>query len=249
MKYLYSTPLLTIIIPIILLSLPNASNTFQIATPSTSMTRPPTQIFSNPVPSTPPTTPSSTPSRDSSISTQRRNEIDFCLSPLDSSLSQDSTSSVTRSINAMVNANVRRIMLSRSWPSKEMTAVLLKGSPRQQAAGTPKLKCPVPRPILNILTKSRAATGDDEGMDKMSMESAARQMKAFRDKHGSGGAGVEQAEAFLECVFSLSVEGVESEKVSEVFAGNVYGGSYRRLVQVSMGMGVRDGAGDGSDKQ
>jgi hypothetical protein len=134
----------------------------------------------------------------------------------------------------MVNANVRRIMLSRSWPSKEMTTVLLKGSTRQVSGNAAKLKCPVPRPILNILTKSRSGN-DAGGMDKTSMETAPRQMKAFRDAHPKGGAGMEQAEAFLECVFSLSVDGVESEKVSEVFAGGIYGDSYRRLVQVRTG--------------
>ena len=86
-----------------------------------------------------------------------------------------------------------------------MTAILL------DKGGSKKLKCPVPRPILRILTSSRASSQDSpmSGMERTSMESKARQMRAFREQHQKGGAGMVQAEAFLECVLSLSVDGVE----------------------------------------
>ena len=47
----------------------------------------------------------------------KKNSIDFCLSPADSSLSSRVEKSLTRTLNGATNAAVRRILVERSWPT------------------------------------------------------------------------------------------------------------------------------------
>ncbi len=145
------------------------------------------------------------------------NEIDFCMSPSDvslsrsyststssssSSTSQTTTSSetgssysprilsLTRALNNASNRAVRRILLSRSWPSAEALNLSLRQvltSSKESAESTTKsdngtarmneesttynnndnnkdndkeskqdAKCPVPRPILNIIVRNKS---------------------------------------------------------------------------------------------
>ena len=74
--------------------------------------------------------------------------------------------SLTRALNNASNRAVRRILLARSWPSAEalneslrQVAALEAAREKELAAaaanGSGGAKCPVPRPILNVLTRNR----------------------------------------------------------------------------------------------
>lgn len=112
------------------------------------------------------------------------NEIDFCMAPSDVSLSRtnsdnnaylnnnsSSNLSLTRALNDATNRVVRRILLSKSWPSAEalnrslrMVLSSKNGNSDADATATAAVttaieeddntaKCPVPRPILNIIMR------------------------------------------------------------------------------------------------
>ena len=148
----------------------------------------------------------------------RVNEIDFCMAPSDISLSRyynnnidndkktsanlssDGISkddnfqsiSLTRALNNASNRAIRRILLSRSWPSAEALNLSLRqylsefSKVEEEMNETSKnsdenananananissddvdtIKCPVPRPILNIIMRRR---GDMNSIDNKS---------------------------------------------------------------------------------
>ena len=227
------------------------------------------------------------------------NEIDFCMSPSDVSLSRsyetsnkssssllqgtsDATVagtttetgssptqqprilSLTRALNNASNRAVRRILLSRCWPSAEALNISLRqvlasktntdndttngvneknDGLNQGAANTTantknenEAKCPVPRPILNIIMQSKdnsstesetrpitepnmsTSSSTPSPLQKMKLTDEQwvdEQMKAFRETYGLL-PGYEYADAYMECILSLATSGVESERVSDV---------------------------------
>lgn len=179
------------------------------------------------------------------------NEIDFCIAPADVSLSRsystsadasasDKSLSLTRALNNASNRVVRRILLARSWPSAEALNLSLRqvlaaerdNNSREAAKErVATAKCPVPRPILNILVRRR---GDSETVGQKPMprksrtdeEYVADQLAAFRERYSTI-PGFSLAEAYLECILSLATSGVESPRVSEVS-----GCSFRRILEM-----------------
>ena len=230
------------------------------------------------------------------------NEIDFCMSPTDVSLSRlyntnnassstfpnkDSSingqgsserdrnapviMSLTRALNNASNRAVRRILLSRSWPSPEalnmslrqvlaagktnanasaensdskakdiQTQSIASGSDQSDSSGSNtnsenSAKCPVPRPILNVIMKeadkskisaSEATATDGQAPEVTSSTPLGRkgrtdeewvedQLTAFRETYGQN-EGYDDAEAFMECILNLATSGVESSRVSQV---------------------------------
>jgi hypothetical protein len=175
------------------------------------------------------------------------NEIDYCIAPADVSLSRaydqsgskDSsnrdanptpkTLSLTQSLNNASNRAVRRILLARCWPSEEALNLSLRlaataekqAQEERDAAGynsaTPK--CPVPRPILNMLMRKSGVDGaapvPTQNKGRTSEQYVADQITAFRDRYGSL-PGYNYAEAYLEAVLSLATNGDESPRVKEV---------------------------------
>ena len=170
------------------------------------------------------------------------NEIDYCIAPGDVSLSQVSgkvlkgdddespqTISLTQSLNNASNRAVRRILLAKSWPSEEAFNMSL----RLAAAAEKKVrkantsKCPVPRPILKLLTRKsvpRPAAGNaavasssanTSKKPRSNKEYVADQIVAFRERYESL-AGYSYAEAYLESILSLATTGNESPRVTEV---------------------------------
>jgi hypothetical protein len=148
------------------------------------------------------------------------NEIDFCIAPADASLSQ-SVSSLTRYLNNASNRAVRRILLARSWPSAEALNLSLRQvlSSSNTAETVTTAKCPVPRPILNILTRRRDSNSDPASTpmprSRSDEEYVQDQLQNFRDTHADA-PGLEMAVAYLECVLSLATSGIESNLVPEV---------------------------------
>lgn len=243
------------------------------------------------------------------------NEIDFCMSPSDFSLSrlyqsssssstssskshkskhgsndmydtngtniQRPTMSLTRALNNASNRAVRRILLSRSWPSSEalnlsLRQVLAKESiaDNLMAASSPTIestvgslpeieestaKCPVPRPILNVIMRGQLMNkeGDSDGKEekkdtitdgnvKSSQPSfknrsdeqwVQEQMQSFNETYGAI-PGYNYAEAYMECILSLATKGVESRRVKDVMNEGVYEDAYRRLISVLKSVGV-----------
>jgi len=100
-------------------------------------------------------------------------------------------------------------------------------------------KCPVPRPILNILVggsqESKAATPIPRS--RTDEEYVADQLEAFREKYGAS-PGYVPAEAYLECILSLATSGEESPRVSEVLDAGIYDESYRRVLAVLRSVGT-----------
>jgi len=164
--------------------------------------------------------------------------------------------SLTRYLNNASNRAVRRILLARSWPSAEALNMSLrqvlaaeKQQPQQQEEPVSKpekeevdssgAKCPVPRPILNILVggsqESKSATPIPRS--RTDEEYVADQLEAFREKYG-GSPGYAQAEAYLECILSLATSGEESPRVSEVLDAGIYDESYRRILAVLRSVGT-----------
>jgi len=188
------------------------------------------------------------------------NEIDFCIAPADVSLSRSYLQtqsanpeirvlSLTRALNNASNRAVRRILLARSWPSAEA----LNASLRQVLAQDNKQsvdsivastsKCPVPRPILNILMRRR--TEDPVG-DKVEVpiprsrtdeEYVNDQIIAFRESYGAI-PGYSLAEVYLECILSLATSGFESPRIKEVMDEGVYDESYCRVLAVLKSVGT-----------
>lgn len=248
------------------------------------------------------------------------NEIDFCMSPSDFSLSrlyqssstsstgtslsssklikskdgsdmlndtdgtrniQRPTMSLTRALNNASNRAVRRILLSRSWPTSEalnlsLRQVLAKGSSvdnlkasaeqtkESTTASLPEIeestaKCPVPRPILNVIMRGQLMNkeGDSDGKEEKkdtvtdgNMKSSQpsfknrsdeqwveEQMQSFHKTYGAT-PGYNYAEAYMECILSLATKGVESRRVKDVMNDGVYEDAYRRLIAVLKSVGV-----------
>jgi len=181
------------------------------------------------------------------------------------------TLSLTRALNNASNRAVRRILLARSWPSAEALNLSLRRAAEQQqqqrvaaevAAATASgdgeatAKCPVPRPILNVLTRKRRQNRDADGgkllikdsSDRIPIEPTPRsrtdeeyvsdQIRAFRSRYGDL-PGYEYAEAYLEAILSLATAGVESQDVvGRVLEAGVYDESYKRVVAVLKSVGA-----------
>jgi hypothetical protein len=184
------------------------------------------------------------------------NEIDYCIAPGDVSLSRASgqiitksgdkktpeTISLTQAINNASNRAVRRILLAKSWPSEEAfnLSLRLAASAEKEAEEVREADtnpstaiCPVPRPILNLLTRkdtsSSAITSPSAKSGVSGMASSANsftktrtnkeyvedQIIAFQERYGSL-PGYSGAEAFLESILSLATTGDESPRVKEV---------------------------------
>jgi hypothetical protein len=172
------------------------------------------------------------------------NEVDFCIAPADVSLSRaynqnskdkknplPKTLSLTRALNNASNRAVRRILLARCWPSAEALNLSLrlvaqaekKALEEREASGqalTSSAKCPVPRPILNILTRKGEDRKGEEGgapmpRSRTNEEYVKDQILSFQDKYGAL-PGFSDAEAYLEAVLSLATSGEESPRVNEV---------------------------------
>lgn len=153
---------------------------------------------------------------------------------------QEPVLSLTRALNNASNRAVRRILLARAWPSAEalnksfrQAAAMEKQREAGLAAGGSDeksgAKCPVPRPILNLIMRRRAGptvpskTLDDklskEGSpsprSRTDEEYVSDQLKAFRERYGQL-PGYTYAEAYLESILSLATSGKESARVQEV---------------------------------
>lgn len=207
------------------------------------------------------------------------NEIDFCIAPADVSLSraygETMTSgsstvtatnvvglSLTRALNNASNRAVRRILLARSWPSAEalnmslrLVAAMEAAREQEKVAGGGGAKCPVPRPILNVLTRNQnqqSFSDDGRTTDSASKSSkkaqpkprgrtdqeyVADQLLAFQKTYGTL-TGYSYAQDYLECVLSLATTGVESEKVRTVLLSEIYDEAYKRIVSVLRTAGV-----------
>jgi nitrite reductase/ring-hydroxylating ferredoxin subunit len=180
--------------------------------------------------------------------------------------------SLTRALNTASNRAVRRILLARSWPSAEALNLSLRTVLMQQQQQTgisnanagmekqeqitnngeeenDKMKCPVPRPILNILVKNRRTESDanndnskrNDPTPRTSKEREeqwiANQIAVFRESYSTT-PGYDQAEAYLESILVLATSGVESDRVKEVFDGGVYVEPYRRVLSVIQSVGA-----------
>lgn len=165
------------------------------------------------------------------------NEIDYCIAPADVSLSRayeqsirDAESptpknlSLTRALNNASNRAVRRILLARCWPSEEalnsslrLAAAAEKQAQKEREASGSTAKCPVPRPILNLLMRRDSSSGGAPSgtTGRTSEQYVLDQIIAFRDRYGSL-PGYNYAEAYLESVLSLATSGEESPRVKEV---------------------------------
>jgi hypothetical protein len=165
------------------------------------------------------------------------NEIDYCIAPADVSLSRaydqtkrdksmpnDITLSLTQALNNASNRAVRRIILARCWPSEEALNMSLRlaasaekqAEEERQASGSTS-KCPVPRPILNLLMRRDASNSGGMPMPRArsNEQYVADQINAFRGRYGSL-PGFNYAEAYLESILCLATTGDESHRVSEV---------------------------------
>ena len=195
--------------------------------------------------------------------------------------------SLTRALNNASNRAVRRIILVPSWPSPdafndslrhvaamELAAQQLR---EQQAASTSSstnnnnsdgsntdAKCPVPRPILNALTRktktevpkedtavldtatsvttltsSTSASSSSQSIRKSRTdeEYVMDQIQSFRNVYGAL-EGYPYAEEFLYCLLSLATTGVESKYVTNVQANGIYHVAYQRMLAVLQTVGV-----------
>lgn len=186
--------------------------------------------------------------------------------------------SLTRALNNASNRAVRRILLARSWPSAEalneslrqvaaLEAAARKQQQAKQSSSTGGAKCPVPRPILNVLTRSSqrsdeiaAATvssDDDISSDDATTKSptaksrknkpqprsrtdaeyVADQLQSFRERYGTF-TGYGYAQDYLECVLSLATSGVESPQARAVLSAGIYDEAYKRVLAVLRTVGV-----------
>ena len=185
--------------------------------------------------------------------------------------------SLTRALNTASNRAVRRILLARSWPSAEalnlsLRTVLMQQQQQQGGGGgggmvkqeqitnngeedenDDKMKCPVPRPILNILVKNRRTESDaanssndakinNDPTPRTSKEREEQwilnQIAVFRDSYSTA-PGYNQAEAYLESILVLATSGVESNRVKELLEeGGVYVEPYRRVLSVIQSVGA-----------
>lgn len=149
------------------------------------------------------------------------------------------TQSLTRALNTASNRALRRILLARSWPSAEALNMSLRTVLKQEQEATSEskgelkevendaAKCPVPRPILNILMRRRDAKDGEEVVSSSDRNPTPRssaekekdwianQVGVFRESYGDL-PGYDEAEAYLECILSLATSGEESVRVNEV---------------------------------
>jgi len=112
---------------------------------------------------------------------------------------------------------------------------------QQEEEESDKMKCPVPRPILNILMKRRDEPEETNNEASMSSEEReqkwiSNQIAEFRESY-SAVPGYDQAEAYLESLLCLATSGTESERVAEVMEGGVYSEPYVRLLSVVQSAG------------
>lgn len=175
--------------------------------------------------------------------------------------------SLTRALNNASNRAVRRILLARSWPSAEALNLSL----RRVAVATSKrleekknekeekeqesdsvisssssAKCPVPRPILNIITRQQRNSPipkqqrivPPKARSRTDQEYVADQIKSFRDRYGSL-PGYEHAEDYLASILSLATSGRESERAVRVIESNYYDKAYKSVVSVLRTVGVQ----------
>ena len=205
----------------------------------------------------------------------KKNEIDFTVAPADVSLSQaygpavptatakptpnePPVMSLTLALNNASNRVVRRIILARSWPSAEALNLSLRQvaeaerraaeeqqQQAQQKSSTDGPKCPVPRPILNVLTRKRRYNSATPGgpvptpRSRTDEQYVADQLRAFRDRYGNL-ANYNEAEDYLASILSLATSGVESERAKSIVedSNHSYHDSYRRLLGVLRTVGV-----------
>jgi hypothetical protein len=111
------------------------------------------------------------------------------------------------------------------------------------------MKCPVPRPILNILMNRRGEPGTSDpaepaaqtllitSSEERERQWVATQISVFRDSYGNV-PGYDLAEAYLESVLSLATSGRESERVSEVLNGGTYAEPYGRVLSAIRSVGA-----------
>jgi hypothetical protein len=149
------------------------------------------------------------------------------------------TISLTQALNNASNRAVRRILLAKCWPSEEKLNLSLRlaaaaekqaEEARQAAGKTSTAKCPVPRPILNLLMRrgdsslssstnsSNASSGGSSSSSTRTrtMEQYVKdQINSFRQRYGSL-PGYNYAEAYLESILSLATTGKESPRVKDV---------------------------------
>jgi hypothetical protein len=178
--------------------------------------------------------------------------------------------SLTRALNNASNRAVRRILLARSWPSvealnlslrqvaaaekqREEAAVAAFNNDKQQLQQQ-QPKCPVPRPILNVLmrrrrnsTKNARPQADDEAttippnprstVGRTDEEYVADQIKNFQERYGTSPA-FGMAQDYLQAILSLATSGVESETAAAVLVSGVYDESYKRVLAVLKSVGV-----------
>eukprot|EP00980_Cylindrotheca_fusiformis_P007106 scaffold1489_cov194-Cylindrotheca_fusiformis.AAC.16 len=187
------------------------------------------------------------------------NEIDYCIAPADVSLSRAydqtindnsipkaNTLSLTQVLNNASNRAVRRIILARCWPSEDalnmsfrLAALAEKQAEVERQASGSISKCPVPRPILNLLMRRDASNsgGMPIPRGRTNEQYVADQIQSFRERYGSL-PGFNYAEAYLESVLSLATTGDESPRVSEVLESGIYDESYKRVLSVLKSVGV-----------
>lgn len=185
------------------------------------------------------------------------NEIDYCIAPADVSLSRaysqtkgktlsnptPQSLSLTQALNNASNRAVRRILLARCWPSEEalnlslrLAAAAEKQAQEAREASGSTAKCPVPRPILNLLMRKDAA-GGSVSKGRTNEQYVMDQIKSFRDLYGSL-PGHSYAEAYLESVLSLATIGEETPRVKEVLESGIYDESYKRVLSVLKSVGA-----------
>jgi len=113
-------------------------------------------------------------------------------------------------------------------------------------------KCPVPRPILNVImrrgrnkkkdvlsvdNRPRAVRPRPRGQARSEREYVEDQIRGFRGTYGTL-PGYSAAEAYLECVLSLATSGNESPRLKEVNETGVYDEPYGQLISVLKSVGA-----------
>jgi hypothetical protein len=186
---------------------------------------------------------------------------------VDTKASSIQSMSLTQALNNASNRAVRRILLAKCWPSEEALNLSLRlaaaaekqaEEARKASGGSSAAKCPVPRPILNLLMRrdtspsgssssssSTSSGGPSSGLSSSSTTTKTRtneeyvkdQIAAFQDRYGNL-PGYNYAEAYLESILSLATTGKESPRVKEVLESEVYDESYRRVISVLKSVGV-----------
>jgi len=117
-----------------------------------------------------------------------------------------------------------------------------------------KMKCPVPRPILNILTKKSrsgdgpipAVSGDDTSSNDSSSTISSEdrekqwiqnQLSTFSSQYSTI-PNYKAAEAYLESILVLATSGIESPRVIDILADEIYVDSYMRILSVIQSVGA-----------